>query len=88
VYGRACRYLTEGGEDMGKEAGWVAAMVAVLLIVLALLAPHAERQLPTLQELERPPAVICRVPLVGPIVGRVQRLATAATWQLEAIPIE
>ena len=73
---------------MGKEAGWVAAMLAVLLIVLALLAPHAERQLPTLQELDRPPAAICRVPLVGPIVGRVQRLATAATWQLEAIPIE
>ena len=73
---------------MGKEAGWVAAMVAVLLIVLALLTPHPDGQLPTVQELERPPAVICRVPLIGPIVGRVQRLATAATWQLEAIPIE
>jgi hypothetical protein len=73
---------------MGKEAGWVSAMLAVLLIVLALLAPHADGQLPTLQELERPPAVICKVPLVGPIVGRVQRLAAAATWQLEAIPIE
>jgi hypothetical protein len=73
---------------MGKEAGWVAAMVAVLLIVLALLAPHPDGQLPTLQELEKPPAVTGRVPPVGPIVGRVQRLATAATWQLEAIPIE
>ena len=73
---------------MSKEAGWVAAMLATLLIVLALLAPHADGQLPTLQELERPPAAVWRVPLVGPIVGRVQRLATTATWQLEAIPVE
>jgi hypothetical protein len=73
---------------MSKEAGWVAAMVAVLLIVLALLAPHPDGQLPTVQELERPPAAVCNVPLVGPILGRVQRLATTATWQLETIPIE
>ena len=73
---------------MSKEAGWVAAMVAVLLIVLALLTPRTDGQLPTVQELERPPAAVCRVPLVGPIVGRIQRLATTATWQLETIPIE
>jgi hypothetical protein len=73
---------------MSKEAGWVAAMLAVLLIVLALSAPHADGQLPTVQELERPPAAVCRVPLVGPIVARIQRLATTATWQLETIPIE
>lgn len=73
---------------MSKEAGWVAAMIAVLLIVLSLSAPHADEHLPTLQELERPPAAICRVLLVGPILGRIQRLATTATWQLEAIPIE
>jgi hypothetical protein len=73
---------------MSKEAGWVAAMLAVLLIVLALLTPHADGQLPTMQELERPLAAICRVPLVGPIVGRVQQLATMVSWHLEAIPIE
>ena len=73
---------------MSKEAGRVAGMVAVLLIVLALLAPHPDGQLPTIQELERPPAAVCKVPLVGPIVGRIQRLATTVTWQLETIPIE
>ncbi|MDY7076551.1 MAG: hypothetical protein SXV54_06455 [Chloroflexota bacterium] len=73
---------------MSKEAGWIATMLAVLLIVVALLSPRTEGQLPTLQELERPPATICWVPLVGPIIGRMQRLVTTATWQLEAIPIE
>ena len=73
---------------MSKEAGWVAAMIAVLLIVLALSAPHPDGRLPTVQELERPPAAVCNVPLVGPILGRIQRLATTATWQLETIPIE
>ena len=73
---------------MSKEAGWIATMLAVLLIVMSLLSPRAEGQLPTLNEMERPSATICRVPLVGPIIERVQRLVTTATWQLEAIPIE
>ena len=73
---------------MSREAGWVATMLAVLLIIMALLSPRAEGQLPTLEEMERPPTTVCRVPLIGPIIGRVQRLVTTATWQLEAIPIE
>ena len=58
------------------------------LIVVALLSPRAAGRLPTLKEVERPPATICNVPLIGPIFGQVQRLVTRATWQLETIPIE
>ena len=73
---------------MGKEAGWIATMLTVLLVVIALLSPRAEGQLPTLNRMERPPTAMYRVPLIGPIVGRVQRLVATVTWQLEAIPME
>ena len=73
---------------MSKEAGWIATMLAVLLIVVALLSPRAAGRLPTLEEVERPPATICNVPLIGPLFGQVQRLVTRATWQLETVPIE
>lgn len=73
---------------MSKEAGWIATMLAVLLIVMALLSPPTAGQLPTLEEMEKPPATIIRVPLVGPLIGRIQRQMIEATWQLEAIPIE
>ena len=73
---------------MGNEAGWIATMLTVLLVVIALLSPRAEGQLPTLNGMEGPPAAMHRVPLIGPIVGRVQRLVTTVTWQLEAIPME
>jgi hypothetical protein len=76
---------------MNKEAGWVAAMLAVLLVLLALFPPvRAGGQLPELGE--RPAEVDCRVPLIclgaGRIVGQVQRLMARATWQLETIPME
>jgi len=73
---------------MSKEAGWTTTMLAVLLIVVALLSPRAAGRLPTLEEVERPPAAICNVPLIGPIFGQVQRLVTRAAWRLETIPIE
>ena len=73
---------------MGKEAGWIATMLTVLLVVIALLSPHAEGRPPTLNRMEGPPTTMYRVPLIGPIVGRVQRLVTTVTWQLEAIPME
>jgi hypothetical protein len=73
---------------MSKEASWIATMLAVLLIVMALLSPRAEGRLPTLEEVEKPPATIIRAPLVGPIIGWVQRQMIGVTWQLEAIPTE
>jgi hypothetical protein len=74
---------------MNREADWVAAMLAGLLILLALLAPaRAEGQLPTLGETASPSAIVYRVPLVGPLIGQVQRLMFAAAWRLEAIPME
>jgi hypothetical protein len=72
---------------MNKEASWVAAMLAVLLVLLALFPPvRAEGQLPELRE--RPAEADCRVPLICPIVGQVQRLMSRAAWQLETIPME
>jgi hypothetical protein len=72
---------------MNKEASWIAAMLAVLLILLALFPPvRAEGQLPELGE--RPAEVDCRVPLICPIFGQVQRLMSRAAWQLETIPME
>ena len=38
---------------MSKEASWIATMLAVLLIVMALLSPQAEGRLPTLEEMEK-----------------------------------
>jgi hypothetical protein len=74
---------------MSREAGWVATMLAGLLLLMALLAPARVRgQLPSLEEAERPAPVVYHLPLVGPIIGRVQRMMIAATWQLEAIPTE
>jgi hypothetical protein len=32
--------------------------------------------------------VVSHVPLVGPIIGRVQRQMILVTWRLESIPIE
>jgi len=72
---------------MSKEAGWIATMLAVLLIVMALLSPQTEGRLPTLEEMEKPTTIV-RVPLVGPIIGWMQRQMIGVTWQLEAIPIE
>jgi hypothetical protein len=73
---------------MSKEASWIATMLTVLLIIMALLSPQAEGRLPTLEEMEKPPAKIIRVPLIGPLIGRIQRQMIGVTWQLEAIPIE
>ena len=73
---------------MSKEAGWIATMLAVLLIVMALLSPQVDGQLPTLEKMERPPATICRIPMIGPIIGQVRRLVAVVTWELETIPIE
>jgi hypothetical protein len=73
---------------MSKEASWIAAMLTVLLIVMALLSPQTEGRLPTLEAMEKPPATIIRAPLVGPIIGRIQHQMIGVTWQLEAIPIE
>ena len=74
---------------MDRESSWVAAMLAGLLIDMALLSPaRPEGQLPTLADTERPPATICRVPLVGPVIGWIQRQITLVTWQLEAVPME
>jgi hypothetical protein len=74
---------------MSKEASWIAAVLAGLLLLMALLAPAQDRgALPVLAEVERPIPVISHVPLVGPIIGRVQRQMILVTWQLEAIPIE
>lgn len=74
---------------MHKEASWIAAVLAGLLLLMALLAPAQDRgDLPMLAEVERPIPVISHVPLVGPIIGRVQRQMILVTWQLEAIPIE
>jgi hypothetical protein len=72
---------------MNKEASWVAAMLAVLLVLLALFPPvRAEGQLPELGE--QPVEVDCRVPLICPVVGQMQRLMSRAAWQLETIPME
>jgi hypothetical protein len=72
---------------MNKEAGWVAAMLAVLLLLLALFPPvRARGQLPELRE--QPGGAGCSIPLVCPAIGHVQRLMVRAAWQLEAIPME
>jgi hypothetical protein len=74
---------------MSKEASWIAAVLAGLLLLMAFLTPARDRgDLPALTEVERPIPVISHVPLVGPIIGRVQRQMILVTWQLEAIPIE
>lgn len=74
---------------MSKEASWIAAVLTGLLLLMALLAPPQDRgDLPVLAEVERPIPVVSHVPLVGPIIGRVQRQMILVTWQLEAIPIE
>ena len=72
---------------MNKEAGWVAAMLAVLLVLLALFpSVRTEGQLPELGQ--RPAEVDCRLPPICPIAGQVQRLMSRAAWQLETIPME
>ena len=74
---------------MSKESGWIAAVLAGLLLLMAFLAPARDRgDLPELAEVERPVPVISHVPLVGPIIGRVQRQMILVSWQLESIPIE
>jgi hypothetical protein len=74
---------------MSKESGWIAAMLTGLLILMAFLAPvHDRGDLPILAEVERPIPVVSHVPLVGPIIGRVQRQIILVTWQLDSIPIE
>jgi hypothetical protein len=74
---------------MSKESGWIAAVLAGLLLLMAFLAPMRDRgDLPVLSEVERPIPVVSHVPLVGPIIGRMQRQMILVTWQLETIPIE
>ena len=74
---------------MSKEASWIAAVLAGLLLLMALLAPaHDRGDLPVLAEVERPIPVVSHVPVVGPIIGRVQRQMILVTWRLERIPIE
>ena len=74
---------------MSKEAGWIAAVLAGLLLLMALLAPAQNKgDLPALGEMERPMPMVSHVPLVGPIIGRVQRQMILVTWRLESIPIE
>jgi hypothetical protein len=74
---------------MSKEASWIAAVLAGLLLLMAFLAPARDRgDLPVLGEIERPIPVISHVPLVGPIIGRVQRQLILVTWRLDSIPIE
>ena len=73
---------------MSRETTWVAVMLVLVLVLMALLSPaQAKGQLPTLEEMERP-AVECHVPLVCPAIRQMQRLVTTITWQLEAIPME
>jgi hypothetical protein len=51
-----------------------------LLLLMALLSPaRAGGRLPALEDTERPSAVIHHVPLVGPIMGHVQRQMMMAT---------
>jgi hypothetical protein len=74
---------------MHKEASWIAAVLAGLLLLMTFLAPaHDRGDLPVLAEVERPIPVVSHVPVVGPIIGRVQRQMILVTWQLETIPIE
>jgi hypothetical protein len=76
---------------MSKEASWVAAVLAGLLLLMALFAPAQGRgDLPTLDDAESPreDSVIGHVPLVGPILEYVQRQLVLATWRLENAPIE
>jgi hypothetical protein len=72
-----------------RESGWIAAVLAGLLLLMTLLAPAQDRgALPVLAEMERPIPVVSHVPLVGPIIGRVQRQLILITWRLDSIPIE
>jgi hypothetical protein len=74
---------------MYKEASWIAVVLAGLLLLMAFLAPAQDRgALPVLDEVERPIPVVGHVPLVGPIIGRVQRQLVLVTWRLDSIPIE
>ncbi len=74
---------------MAKEASWVAAMLAALVILMAVVSPPGTRQsLPMLKALDRPPASIVRAPLIGSILGHMQRQVVVLTWELERIPAE
>ena len=74
---------------MSKEASWIAAVLAGLLLLMALLTPAQDRgDLPALAEVEKPIPVVSHVPLVGPIIGRVQRQMILVAWRLDSIPIE
>jgi hypothetical protein len=74
---------------MNKEASWIAVMLAVLLVLMALLSPPGAREdLPLLETLDRPAARACRAPLMGALLGQMQRWVMVLTWQLESFPAE
>ena len=74
------------------ETTWIAIMLAGLIALMAFLSPaRPEGQLPTLEEMERPTietTIYHHVPLVGPVIERIERRIVAVTWQLEAIEYE
>jgi hypothetical protein len=74
---------------MNREAGWIAVILAGLLLLLAMMSPRQPAGgLPTLEAIEERPAQTCQVPVVGSVVCGVHRMFSTVTWQLEMIPVE
>jgi hypothetical protein len=73
---------------MGKEAGWLAGFLCVVLVAMMVVMPHGGRgKLPEISDLERRPAVSgSDLPLVGPLVRQMTEAIEATTTSLELLP--
>jgi hypothetical protein len=77
---------------MIREAGWIAVILAAVLLVMGLMAPARREGLPTLAEVVDTrgdsATALCAVPAVGPLMCRVRRQFAVTAWQLEAVPFD
>ena len=71
-----------------NDAGWIATLLLIVLVVMAAVVPADDEGLPELSGTAQPANPLLKVPVVGPLFGTVRRLMVNVTWRLEMIPLE